>query len=156
QSKLEEVWSSSVRAQVQQTFTATGKAFAAGAFDNVATSLDRYGAKWVDMHTDACRATSVRKEQSEQVLDLRMTCLEQRRSELRTLLELLSHADASVVAHASDLSARLGDVARCADLETLRAPMSLPTSPEVRAQVDDLRRELARGLMLSDAGKDRE
>ena len=41
----------------------------------VRAALDEYGAAWTHMYTDACEATHLRGEQSDEVLDLRMGCL---------------------------------------------------------------------------------
>ena len=48
--------------------------------ERLTTLLDRYAARWADMYTEACEATQVRGEQSAEVLDLRMECLNQRLS----------------------------------------------------------------------------
>ena len=48
------------------------------AFRGVTKLLDDYAAKWAGLYRDACEATHVRGEQSEEVLDLRMGCLNER------------------------------------------------------------------------------
>jgi hypothetical protein len=48
-------------------------------------------------HTQACEATAVRREQSQELLDRRMTCLDERRAAMRALVDVLTVADAAVV-----------------------------------------------------------
>jgi tetratricopeptide (TPR) repeat protein len=156
QPKLAQVWNDQTRADVRRAFIATGKPYAPAAFEQAASAIDRYASAWVDMHVDACRATAVREEQSEEMLDLRMTCLDQRRNQLRAIVDVLAHADAAVVEHANDAVSHLGELAPCADAEALRAPVPLPASLLLRAEVDALRSELARAGALADAGKARD
>ncbi len=57
-------------------FLGTGRSFAEETWTHVSRLLDDYGRRWTSMYTDACEATHVRGDQSAEVLDLRMTCLE--------------------------------------------------------------------------------
>jgi hypothetical protein len=51
------------------------------------------------MHTAACRETHVLGEQSEPLLDLRMSCLEERRSRVAALIEIQREPSADLVSH---------------------------------------------------------
>src|SRR5207248_2095386 len=73
--KLETVWNDTIRAQVQKAFAASGSPYAAHLLPQAEAALDAYGKSWVAMHTDACEATRLRGEQTEDVLSLRMSCL---------------------------------------------------------------------------------
>ncbi|MCB9574394.1 MAG: tetratricopeptide repeat protein [Kofleriaceae bacterium] len=96
------------------------------------------------MRHDACVATRVRGDQSEDVLDVRMLCLERRRRELGEVVDLLAHADAAGVGAAVDVATALPPVADCADVATLTAPLPLPRDPALRAAVEGLHAEIAR------------
>jgi eukaryotic-like serine/threonine-protein kinase len=152
QPKIDEVWNPAVQGQIERAFAASHKPYAAQAWQAVKAALDRHAAAWVAMHTDACEATSVRREQSADVLDLRMQCLDARRTQLAALVDVLARADARTVEHASDAVGRLEPVSGCADLVALRSPVPLPQAPAVRAQIAELRRELARAQAFADAG----
>jgi eukaryotic-like serine/threonine-protein kinase len=156
QPKIDEVWNPAVQGQIERAFAAAHKPYAAQAWQAVKTALDRHAAAWVAMHTDACEATSVRREQSADVLDLRMQCLDTRRTQLAALVDILAHADARTVERASDAVGRLEPVAGCADLVALRSPVPLPQAPAVRAQIAELRGELARAQTLAETGKFRD
>jgi eukaryotic-like serine/threonine-protein kinase len=153
QLKIDEVWNPGVQGQIDRAFAATHKPFAAAAWRGVKATLDGYTAAWVDAHVDACRATSVRREQSAEVLDLRMQCLDGRRNELRAVLDVLAHADGDVVQHATDTVGQLGAIASCADIAALRSPVPVSPVPAVRAQLAAVREQLARALALSESGK---
>ena len=99
-----------------------------------------YTAAWAWARTDACRATRVRGEQSEELLDLRMQGLDNRLGQLGSLIELLTHADRKTVDHAVEAAAQLAPLADCADAEELRRVVHPPRDPSTRARVDALER----------------
>jgi tetratricopeptide (TPR) repeat protein len=105
------------------------------------------------MHVDACRATRVRGEQSEEVLDLRMSCLEQRHDELKALTDLFARADAATVEKATEAAYSLSEVDWCANIAALKAPIPPPRAPSARARVDAVRIHLEQAGALHDAGK---
>ncbi len=78
--KLADVWDSQRKASVRAAFLASRRPYALDTFDRVATELERYTQSWAAMHTDACEATQVRGEQSVQLLDLRIACLQRMRT----------------------------------------------------------------------------
>jgi hypothetical protein len=91
--KLLGVWDRERKRAVEASFLGTGASFAADAFAYVDKAIDKYAQTWIHAHTDACEATRLRGEQSEELLDLRMQCLFQRRAELSTLVDLFAAAD---------------------------------------------------------------
>src|SRR6185436_12478703 len=105
--------------------------------------LDRYVGSWLAMYRDACEATHARGEQSGQTLDLRMTCLDERRTALSALTNVFAAPDAVVVTNAVDAVNALPTVDRCADLKLLRAPIEPPRAEATRARVDALRKRAA-------------
>ena len=94
-----------------------------------------YAGDWVAARREACEATHVRGEQSEQLLDLRMQCLERRLGELRALTELFAaQADAEVVDKAVQAAAGPGSaLPRCADTAGAARPLPPPEDPATRA-----------------------
>ena len=52
----------------------TGKSYAPDVFATVSRALTTYAQNWANMYKDACEATEVRREQSAEVMDLRMEC----------------------------------------------------------------------------------
>jgi tetratricopeptide (TPR) repeat protein len=141
------------RAEIQRAFAATRASFAADTWTRVSALLDGYAGRWSRMYTDACEATHVRGDQSSEVLDLRMACLEGPRSALHALTDVFTHADAAVVLQAVNAAQALPPLDRCADLAALRATVSPPADAVTRARVADLRAELAEVKALTDTGQ---
>lgn len=105
-------------------FTGTGLAFAPDAWKATAAHLDRFTSEWSAGYRAACHATRSGL-QSAELLDRRMACLAERKSELDTLVTLLARPDRSVVGRALQTAASLGRVGDCANtvaLGTLAAP----------------------------------
>jgi serine/threonine-protein kinase len=160
--KLKGVWEAPVRrqpveseakAEMQRAFLATGKPYAAAAFEGAGRILDEYAAKWSAMYVDICEATHVRGEQSPEVMDLRMTCLLDCLEDLRALTLLFRNADAGVVQNAVKAANALGGIERCADVTLLRVAVRPPEDPTTRAAVDGLRAKLAEVRALENVGR---
>ncbi len=151
--KLAAVWNPTVAAELQRAFTATGLPGAAQAAGRARAALDRYGQQWAAMHTDTCEATRMHGEQSEDLMDLRMTCLAQRLQEVKAIADVLVHPSASVVLDVDRIAGGESSLAVCADAAALQAVVRPPAAPETRAKVDELRARLARIKAAVLAGK---
>src|SRR5262245_56075369 len=95
------------------------------------------------MQTDTCEATHVRREQSDELLDLRMECQSQRREELRSVVDVLTHADERIVQKSMQTVAGLTSVSGCANAKVLRAPVRPPGDPSSLAKVEEIRKAIA-------------
>ncbi|HVT99557.1 MAG TPA: serine/threonine-protein kinase [Acidobacteriaceae bacterium] len=140
------------RAAVKQAFLSTGLRDAPAIWERTAGALDRYRREWADAYTETCEATQVRGEQSSQVLDLRMSCLNERLEELKALTSLFAAADAAMVARSTATVEALGALDRCANVPVLLAVVPPPQAKETRAAVDRLRQSLAQVKALLDVG----
>jgi serine/threonine protein kinase/tetratricopeptide (TPR) repeat protein len=147
------VWDEARKREVHEKFQATRLPHAQHVFATVAAALDRYAQAWTTMRVDACEATRVRGEQSEELLDLRMECLAQRLGDLKARAELFSAPDAKVVENAVQAAQSLPPLDGCADAAALRAPVRPPADPQLRRRVADVRSRIARAAALDDAGK---
>ena len=87
------------------------------------------------MRTDACVATRVRAEQSEEMLDLRMECLDARLGEVRAQVQALEHAGSGAVGKAAQAAGSLTPLGGCADAALLRAPIRPPADAAARERV---------------------
>ncbi|MEM7153353.1 MAG: serine/threonine-protein kinase [Myxococcota bacterium] len=150
------VWDEPRREAVAESFRASGVQYAEAAASQVRRRLDPYADTWVQMHTEACEATSVRGEQSAEVLDLRMACLSGARVRLDAVAEVLSDADAGVVERAVALAESVPPLARCAELSRLQAAVDPPESLQQQQRVEQARRTLARAAAQHDVGRHRE
>jgi tetratricopeptide (TPR) repeat protein len=153
ESRFAEVWNPERKTSIEERFVRTGQPYAEASWVAVASELDAYGQRWIDMHTDACEATRVRHEQSDAMLDLRMECLGRRLDEFGALSELLADADAELIRTGVAATAKLVPVSVCADTDLLKAPVPVPDDPDVRERIRDLRASLARVKVHEDAGR---
>jgi tetratricopeptide (TPR) repeat protein/predicted Ser/Thr protein kinase len=154
--KLSGIWGAERKAAVRAAFLATRAPFAGVAWARVEQALDSYGRSWAEMRRSACAATRLRGEQSEDLLDRRMFCLDQRLRDLDALADLFSRADRQIVENAVKASSRLTPLDGCADLPSLTARVPLPAGSEQRARVEAVGRETARVRALRAAGRYRE
>jgi tetratricopeptide (TPR) repeat protein len=141
---------------IRAAFVATGRDYAEQTFVEVSRVLDTYVRRWNDMYADACEATQVRGEQSAEILDLRMGCLDERLGGARALVDVLAHADGTVVDNAVSATGALPALDRCADVGLLRAVVRAPDDEASRRRIGEVRAELARLVAVLDAGRCRE
>ena len=149
-------WDDAAKTSVARAFAATGAPDAEAVAARATHALDEYADKWTAMHRDACEATRVRKQQSEELMYLRMVCLERERTELGALVGLFTHADTQIVGRAVEAVYALLPPTACADSAALRSEVELPADPQARARVLDVQRELAEADSLEAAGKYKE
>jgi tetratricopeptide (TPR) repeat protein/predicted Ser/Thr protein kinase len=141
------------RDTLEAAFLRAGGPAARDAWTRVEAGLDRYAASWLGMYRDACEATHARGEQSPETLDLRMACLDERRTALGALTTVLAGADGVAVASAVDAVNGLPPVATCGDIKLLREPTDSPRDEATRARAEDIRKRLATAKALQDTGK---
>jgi tetratricopeptide (TPR) repeat protein/predicted Ser/Thr protein kinase len=151
--KLAGVWDDSRKQSVHAAFAATGQPYAEAAFASVARVLDGWTSGFTAAHTEACEATRVRHELSDEVLDLRMECLGQRLQETKAQVDLFSRADAKIVERSVKMVSSLSSLSGCSDLAALRAPVRPPADAATRATVERARQEIARANALTRAAK---
>ena len=150
--QLAEVWNPDSRAAVERALLATERGYASETWARVEASLDAYADDWIAGHVDACEATRVRQDQSEQLLDDRMRCLADRRRALAAVVDTLAHADADTLPHAITAVAALPSVDPCADLDYVTASLA-PPEPALVADVDATRDQLAAAKAAHDSGR---
>lgn len=139
--RLDETWNEASKSALMHKFD---ELEAAPTWSRMATMLDARVDAWSEQRRDACAATHVRGEQSEDVLDLRMRCLDRRALEIESLVAALHEVDTKRVPPALRSLERLPGIDVCADVEFLRLSKPTPEAPEERAAVEELRRRWSR------------
>ncbi|WP_428262659.1 protein kinase domain-containing protein [Haliangium sp.] len=142
--QVAEVWNPPRRYRVQGALMATGVPYAGSTWQHVERIIDRYTAAWVEAHRDACEATAVRREQSDEIMDRRMACLETRRRALDALLGAIAEVDAEGINRVAGAVSQLPHVESCADTRFLQSGLAPPEDPLVAEIVTALRVRLAR------------
>jgi tetratricopeptide (TPR) repeat protein len=150
EARLRGVWDDGRKQLVHGAFAATGQPYAEDAFASTARTLDDYARSWVGQRTDACEATRVRGEQSDELLDLRMRCLDARREELSALADLYSRADADLVRRSVAAAHALTPLGDCADRAALTNRARPPAAS--REDIAKLRDQLAHAKATEAAG----
>ncbi|WP_293251634.1 serine/threonine-protein kinase [Nannocystis sp.] len=149
---LRGTWDPERSAALGEVFRTSKLPYAAATWASVRPSLDLYALRWTHAFTDACEDTHVRGEQSGQLLDLRMACLERRRIELHELTEVLQAGDTAAIEKASEGVSGLGDLAACADVTALTALVEPPTGT-LKEDVERVTAGIARASALELAAR---
>ncbi len=141
--RLAGVWDPATKKTVQSAFAETKLSFANDTFRRVEKHLDARAQAWVSMRTQACEATRLRGEQSDQLMDLRMQCLDRKLSEIRAMTQFFAHhSDAEVLEKAVPMVVGLSSLDRCADAQALTTAVAPPDDPAVARRVKQLRDRL--------------
>ena len=151
--QLVNVWNEARADEVRAAFAATTLRYAPTTAGHAIAGLDEYAAAWTSAHTQACEATALRQEQSQELLDRRMACLDERRAALRALVGVLIAADAAVVERSVQAVAGLPRLEPCADVTYLQARVRPPDEPGAAAQVERTREQLSQARALALAGR---
>jgi serine/threonine protein kinase len=162
EAKLADVWEAPLlghpmdtpaKAETRRAFLATGKAYAANAFETVSRLLNDYARAWSGMYIDACEATHLRGEQSSEVLDLKMAFLNERLEDLRALCRVFRAATPDVVENAVTAAGALRGLDRAMDVKLLRAVVKPPEDARTQAAVEEQRTWLAEGRVVGQVGR---
>jgi tetratricopeptide (TPR) repeat protein/tRNA A-37 threonylcarbamoyl transferase component Bud32 len=150
---LEAVWDAPRREGLRAAFEGTGLAYAPETAKLTAAALDRYASYWVRARREACEATHVRGEQSGDLLDRRMQCLDDRLRDFGALVRTFTQADAKTVENAAQAVGRLHRIESCGDRRALLERVAPPEEARVRTKVEAVRGELAQARAAENAGR---
>lgn len=98
--RIAQVWGPEQQQRVGDSLRRTQTAYADYTASRVVAALDVYAEQWASTRVRVCEATRLHEEQSEALMDVRMTCLDRRRGELSALVKVLADADSLVVERA--------------------------------------------------------
>ena len=149
---LADAWGQPQREAIEARFGGLDSPLGPEVWAGLSTELDGYAERWARAHTEACEATVVRAEQTPEMMDRRMACLQRRRVMLRSTFEVLASADDALVVRAHDLVHQLPPIEPCEDLEALRAEVPPPPAAALEA-VAQAEEALADARALSVAGR---
>ncbi|MFZ5445519.1 MAG: tetratricopeptide repeat protein, partial [Myxococcota bacterium] len=152
-SRVAAVWSAERRQALAAHFGTLG---GADAFARIGERLDRWAEDWSTQHREACEATRLRGEQSDQVLTVRMACLDRRLLEVEGALGVLATTSGDSLPRAQDAVLSLTPLSVCANTTALLAPVPRPEQPAMRERVEFIERELSRAQALREAGRFKE
>ncbi|MEM9460762.1 MAG: protein kinase [Myxococcota bacterium] len=148
---LDQVWEPARRTAIRDAMLATQRRHATQTWERIESRLDEYAEAWSAKYTEVCEATGVWQRQSPEVMAMRMACLEQRRSALHAVVDVLAQSDLAREERAMSLVTSLPGLARCDDLVALASEWSAPDSSEAAAQLRALRQRLVFAAALREA-----
>jgi eukaryotic-like serine/threonine-protein kinase len=151
--RLAAVWNPTVAAEAQRAFAASGLPQAEALWGRVARALDERGAAWARARRDACEATRVRGEQSDEMLDLRMACLDGQLIQQRELVDLFRHADSKLAQGSQSAVDQLDSPSSCAADALVRGHVKLPPPGEKRERAAAVAALAARARALEIASR---
>ncbi|MBX7082348.1 MAG: tetratricopeptide repeat protein [Nannocystaceae bacterium] len=148
--EIETVWNAERRDGIGEALARTQLPQAAAVWAEQVPRIDAAVASWREMFIDACAATHVRGEQSDERLDARMRCLQDRRNHLDGLLSEFEQADDELALRVESAVRRLPPAEDCRDPV---APPLGELDDDGRARVDAASRLLAIADARNDAGR---
>lgn len=143
--EITDTWNSNAKERVRRALLATGTPDAHEIWASVEYRIDRYVDEWTERYTDICAATVMRKEQSEDGMELRQGCLREQEIALKTSISILSQADARVTERATMLANYLPALARCNNIALLQqeqGKVRQPWDPWLAVRVMEIRAKL--------------
>lgn len=141
------VWNEGRAAAIAEDFA---RADAAEVWRRAADTLGGFRDEWVRQHVDACEVHR-RGEQSANLLDRRMACLDDGKRELDALMSEFEQFEPQLVNVVADATAALPDPRRCGDPARLGSDAGPPHAVAARAQA--LSEVLARAQAQERAGR---
>jgi len=149
--RVSDVYGPAQRRELLSAFAATELPYATTSSHATAATLDTFATRWAESAESACLATD-RGEQSGEMLDLRMLCLDRGLLALSATIEILSTVEPAEVRRSAKIAAGLPDLALCEDLEALPSLAILPNTPEQANDAETLLPivERVRVLVLAD------
>ena len=143
EARTTEVFDDDDRARLQAALRKDDLPFAQDTERTVLRHLDAFTRDWQQGYVAACEATQVRHEQSSELMDLRMVCLDNQLRDLDATVETLVSIDASKIRNAVKVAEALHDPRDCADLDYVRSAPHAAVPPDQRAQLGPLQQMLS-------------
>ncbi len=140
--ELASLWNEPRQQALQTAMIETQLPGAEDAWAVVHRGLDGWANRWRAGYTDACEAHA-RGEQSDHVLDQRMTCLQRQRRTVSAALRVLEHPDAEVLRRAPRAVGELPAARRCAQVDALSDQQAAFEDPALVGREDSMRDRMA-------------
>jgi tetratricopeptide (TPR) repeat protein len=150
---LAAVWNPARRKDMENQVASLKAPFVQETWKVVSTALDDYARNWETTHREACEATEVRGEQSRELEQRRMECLDVRLRDFNALASELENGNAELWGFARNGVHSLRALQECSDAQALSAQQAVPTSEELRRGLDQLWDDLSHVRALGMTGQ---
>lgn len=151
--RLQEVWDDGRKAAISAAFKASGIETASSQWTAAERLFDDHAEAWQGAHKEVCEATHLRQEQSMELLDVRMACLDQRLEEFRSLTELFLQPTRDLVHDAGDAASQLGRLELCASQRLASIQRPAQNDLDLQEKIGQVRDRLAHAWALSSTGR---
>lgn len=147
------LWDAGARTRLEQAFVASKARDATTTFARLDKAFTARTRELAGVRRDACEA-NLRREQSDELFDRRMACLDRRGMEMTQLIEVLvTSPDQTMIDRAVQAATSLPRVDVCNDRDALMAATPIPADVDLRKRIDALEQRLARAQALEKAGR---
>ena len=147
------IWQGADQQRLHQGFAATGLPYAQSTLAHVLPVVEGYLRNWSEQRLSACLATHVEREQSLDLLDRRMICLDTQLAQVDSLGLVFTAADQTIVDGAMQSVMELPDLSACADRQALLSRAPLPTDQQARKRYAELDQAMAAAWADRHAGR---
>ncbi len=141
--QLHAIWNWEQKQAVKQAFADTSLPYAMDQWAHVRDSIDNYATLWLQSHHDACSAAHDYHTQSIEVFDRRIACLDQRLTQLGTVVADFAQGGEVIVDHAADALSNIRSIAHCSNIEALLAQVPPPEDAQTAARAQEIHKSLA-------------
>jgi eukaryotic-like serine/threonine-protein kinase len=146
------LWDDTRRTAIERAVLDTQLPYAADTWRRVQELLDAQTHGWARAHANACESHA-QGELSDDLFDRKMACLGQRRSEVESLVDVLTAADTTAIERAVTAASGLAPVSTCDDAGLLLSRLDAPRDARTIAHVAELRERLAGARVVAEAGR---
>ncbi len=131
------VWNPERAAKLKTAFgDATARA------DRTVQGLDAWAAAWATSHREACEATRVRGEQTEELMTRRMRCLDVQSGRFAAVVALLEKGGKATVARSGEAVGGLPQLTECSDTRVLLERVAPPQDEALRGRIEATSKKL--------------
>jgi tetratricopeptide (TPR) repeat protein len=149
--ELAGTWDQERRIELERAFMASGRPYAADNWRAVADTIDAWAKGWARLQAEACEATRVRGDASEELYARRRECLDAHLAELHALLGVLESVEPTALDAAWIAASRLQSPRMCIHLAGLDE-VDHPKDADVE-RIVDARARIDRGRALVHLGR---
>jgi tetratricopeptide (TPR) repeat protein len=146
-------WDERRRTAITERVRASGGPGAAVAAPAIAERLDRYAGRLGEARIAACEATHLRGEQSAELLDRRMQCLDRRLDQLQATVDAIASVTSAELANAVRAVDELPDAEPCGAAVLLGGFVPLPDDPATRGRVQATQQRIAAARAETELGR---
>ncbi len=149
--RLAGTWDAEAKARISGVYS---QAERGASYARLESAMDRYTDNWVSVRTRVCEATHFVGDQSDSLMDLRMSCLDQRLGFLGELMGQLRPGTAGpILDKAVTAAMALPALDACTQAQESSGAMPLPEEASEREAVLALQAAVEKGRAFSELGK---